>query len=447
MRVAIIGGGISGLAAAHFAAGAGHDVVCIEPGHRPGGLIRSERRQGFLCETGPQALLDGPAETRALVAEAGLDARVLRPQPAAKRRLLYLRGNLHALPASPPALLRSPLLSLRGKLRFLREPFVRTAPPGDDESVFAFGARRFGEEAARNLVSPAVIGIYATDADALSMQSAFPRIAALEREHGSVLRGAIARGRDGGAGQPISFPDGLQELPQALAARLGSRLVTAEATTLSRQADGWHIGLGSGNPREIAADAVVITAAAGPTAALLEPLAPGAAGVLRSIPYAPAAVVSLGFQNVNASLGMDLGAYGFIAARGEGIALLGCQYESSVFAQRAPEGGVLLRAILGGTFDPGIVEKSDESIVSQTLGDLRRVTGLDRDPDFTLVWRHMAAFPQYRRGHAQQVAAADADLARFPNLFVLGQTLRGVGLNPSIAAAAALAPRLSSIQA
>jgi oxygen-dependent protoporphyrinogen oxidase len=320
-------------------------------------------------------------------------------------------------------------------------------PPDDDESVFAFGARRFGEEAARNLVSPAVIGIYATDADTLSMGSAFPRIAALEREHGSVLRGALARGRDGGAGQPISFPEGLQELPQALAARLGARLVTAEATTLSRQTDGWAIGLGSGNPREIVADAVVVAAAAGPSAALLDPLAPVAARVLRSIPYAPAAVVSLGFQNVNGSLGMDLEAYGFIAARGEGIALLGCQYESSVFAQRAPEGGVLLRAILGGTFDPSIVEKSDEIIVSQTLGDLRRVTGLDREPDFTLVWRHMAAFPQYRRGHAQQVAAADADLARFPNLFLLGQTLRGVGLNPSITAAAALAQRLSSIQA
>jgi oxygen-dependent protoporphyrinogen oxidase len=279
------------------------------------------------------------------------------------------------------------------------------------------------------------------------MGSAFPRIAALEREHGSVLRGALARGRDGGAGQPISFPEGLQELPQALAARLGARLVTAEATTLSRQTDGWAIGLGSGNPREIVADAVVVAAAAGPSAALLDPLAPVAARVLRSIPYAPAAVVSLGFQNVNGSLGMDLEAYGFIAARGEGIALLGCQYESSVFAQRAPEGGVLLRAILGGTFDPSIVEKSDEIIVSQTLGDLRRVTGLDREPDFTLVWRHMAAFPQYRRGHAQQVAAADADLARFPNLFLLGQTLRGVGLNPSITAAAALAQRLSSIQA
>jgi oxygen-dependent protoporphyrinogen oxidase len=361
--------------------------------------------------------------------------------------LIYLRGNLHALPASPPALLRSSLLSMRGKLRFLREPFVRAPAASDDESVFAFGARRFGQEAARNLVSPAVIGIYATDADALSMQSAFPRIAALEREHGSVLRGAIAHGRRSGAGQPISFPEGLAELPQALAARLGSRLITADATTLSRHPDGWRVGLASGNPREISADAVVVAAAAGPSATLLEPLAPSAARALRGIPYAPAAVVCLGFRNVSSPLGMDLDAYGFIAARGEGIALLGCQYESSVFADRAPPGGVLLRAILGGTFDPGIVEKSDEIIVAQTLGDLRRVTGLQRDPDFTLVWRHLAAFPQYRQGHARQVATADADLARFPNLFVLGQTLRGVGLNPCIAAAAALAQRLSSIQA
>jgi oxygen-dependent protoporphyrinogen oxidase len=423
----------------------GHDVACVEP-HRPGGLICSERRDGFLCETGPQALLDGPAETRALIAHAGVGHRALAPQPSAKRRLLYVRGRLSPLPSSPPSLMRSSLLSLRGKLRLLREPFIKTPAGEDDESVFAFAARRFGEEAARAFLGPAVIGIYASDAATLSMASAFPRIAALEQSHGSVLRGAIAM-RSGGAGQPISFPEGLQELPAALAAKLGPRIIKARAVAVRRAADGWRVDLADGPIREVSGDAVVIAATGEASATLLAPLAPAAAAALRSVPAAPAAVVCLGFLGGAAALGMDLEAYGFIAARGEGVPLLGCQYESSVFAARTPAGGVLLRAIVGGAFDPGVVDRPDDAIVAQVLADLRRVTGLRRDPTFTAVWRHRAAFPQYQPGHRRKVAAADEALASLPRLFLLGHTLRGVGLNPSIAAAAALAARLRPDQA
>ncbi len=161
---------------------------------------------------------------------------------------------------------------------------------------------------------------------------------------------------------------------------------------------------------------------------------------------APAAVVLLGFRS--ADIGIDLRAYGFLVARDPAIGgapstVLGCQYESSIFAGRAPEGAVLLRAILGGTFDPGIVDESDDVIRARTIADLRRLAGLTREPDFVRIWRHRDAIPQYALGHAALVAAADADLARHSGLYLLGHTLRGVGLNDCIAAGAALARQIS----
>jgi len=446
MRVAVLGRGISGLAAAHFLARAGHDVVSIDPAAEPGGLIRSERIDGFLCETGPQALLDGPAETRQLVADAGLEARVIRAAPTARRRFIHTRGQLYALPGSPIALVRSGLLSWRGKLRLLREPFLRGGAPDGDESVLAFATRRFGDEAARALVATAVVGIYAGDAAELSAPSALPRLAALERAHGSVVRGAIKQRRKGGGfGKPVSFPDGLQELARALEKLLGERRIVAAAERIEHAGNGWRISL-AGGAAPIDADAVVVATGGATAAALLDPLAPAAAAALRRVRHAPAAVVCLGFRS--ADLGVDLGAYGFLVARDPAVGgapstVLGCQYESSIFAGRAPEGAVLMRAILGGTFGPGIVEENDDVIRDRTVTDLRRLAGLTREPDFVRIWRHRDAIPQYTLGHARLVADADADLARHPGLHLIGHALRGVGLNDCIAAAAHLAQKLA----
>jgi oxygen-dependent protoporphyrinogen oxidase len=453
VRIVVLGRGISGLAAAHFLGRAGHEVVSIDPSAEAGGMIHSERIDGFLCETGPQALLDGPDETRALVAQAGLAARLVGALPGARRRFIHARGRLHPLPTNPIALARSGLLGWRGKLRLLREPFVRGAAPDGDESVLAFGARRFGEETARALLAPAVIGIYAGDAAQLSVQSALPRLAAFERAHGSVIRGVLAQRRAGGrTGKPVSFPDGLQELARALDQRLGAGRVVARAERIDRVGATWRVTL-AGGPAPVAADAVVIATSAAPAAALLDPIAPAAAGALRGVRLAPAVVVSLGFHAAGAGggLGIDLRAYGFLVARDAGAdasgaaptAVLGCQYESSIFPQRAPPGAVLLRAILGGTFDPGIVDESDDAISARVVADLGRLAGLSRRPDLIRVWRHRDGIPQYGLGHAAKVAAADADLARHPGLYLIGHTLRGVGLNDCIATAAALARQIA----
>jgi oxygen-dependent protoporphyrinogen oxidase len=430
VRIAVIGGGISGLTVAHGLVGRGHDVVLVDDGAAPGGLVASARVEGFLCEQGPQALLDGAEEVRALIAQAGLESRLVRALPASRRRSVYVGGALRPVPTSPPALFKTSLLGTRAKLRLLREPFVRRGG-GDDESVFDFVARRFGAEAAARAAAPALIGIYAGDAAALSVAAAFPRLAALEREHGSVLRGMF-RARGGSRlGRPVSFPDGLAELPRALAAALGTRRRVGRARSIEARAAGWRVVL-DGETLDV--ERLVLATPAAPTAALLAPHAPAAAEALRAIPHAPVAVVCLGFRASAdaAELGMDLDSYGFVVARGEGIKLLGCQIESSVFPGRAPDGGVLLRALVGGTFEPAVVDADDGTLAAQVTSDLRRVAGLRREPDLVRVFRARPGIPQYDRGHLGRVHAVDDALARLPGLSVVGHALRGVGLSACI---------------
>ena len=343
----------------------------------------------------------------------------MQAAPAARRRFVYVGGALRAFPASPPALFKTDLFSARGKLRLLAEPFIRRA--AQDETVLAFVTRRFGREAAERAAAPALIGVFAGDAAALSVQSALPRVAAMEREHGSVLRALMRRKRGTGLGHPVTFPEGLAELPAALARGLGDRRRSGRALEIAPVSAGWRVALEGG--ATIESERLVLATPA-----------------LRAIPHGPVAVVCAGFRTAD-GLGVDLDAYGFVVARGEGVRLLGCQYESSVFPDRAPAGGVLLRALLGGTFDPGLVDADDGAIANQALDDLRRVTGLARDPDFVDVWRARPGIPQYDLAHAERVRAVDDAAARLPGLAVLGNALRGVGVNDCIRAATDLAQR------
>jgi oxygen-dependent protoporphyrinogen oxidase len=385
-------------------------------------------------------LLDGAPEVRALLTSTGLVERALTAAPAARRRFVYVDGALRPFPSSPPALFKTSLFGWRAKLRLFGEPFVKRAEPSGDreESVLDFVTRRFGAEAARRAGAPALIGIFAGDAAHLSVRAALPRLAAMEREHGSVLRALFRRRGGPGLGKATSFPDGLGELPAALARSLAGQLVHARAVAAEPRGatGGWRVITATG--AVVDAERLILATPAAATADLLRPLAPDASAALRAIPHAPVAVLCLGFRDGH-DLGLDLDAYGFVAARSEGLQVLGCQYDSSVFPGRAPAGGALLRALLGGTFDPAAVDADDDALAARAVADLKRATGLRRDPDFIDVWRARPGIPQYDLEHGARVRAVDDAVARLPGLSVIGHALRGVGLVDSIRAAAQLA--------
>ena len=434
MKIAVIGGGLSGLCVSHHLVQAGHDVTCFEASDRPGGLIRSEKRDGFLCEVGPQAILDGSPDVKALLADLGLQARVCTPAPQARRRMVYVGGKLRTVPGGPGSFLVSDILSLGGKWRLFRESSIKEKAAVEDETVLEFAARRGGREAAERLVAPAVIGVFSGDAARLSMRSAFPRLAVLEARYGSLIKGMkAARKRGVKAGRSVSFPDGLEELPRALAERLAGRLVTLKVSTIKRDLAGWIV------ERE-RFDGVIVATSPLAAAQVIESAVPAAAAGLRALTTASVAVVGLGFRRRD--LGMDLDAYGFLVARGERPTILGCQYDSTVFPGRAPEGGAFLRVIVGGTFEPAAVERDDAALVAQALGDLRTITGLNVNPDFTVVWRHRQVLPQYEVGHERRADAIEAAMARNLRLHLLTIGLGGVGLSDCIRNATALARKI-----
>lgn len=437
MKIVVAGGGISGLTAAHFLKKRGHDVIVVEPADRVGGVLRSDRIDGFLCEGGAQSILSGEPETSTLIADLDLGSEVEEALPAAQRRYVYWQGKLRAVPAGPWSLLTTDLLSWGGKLRLLREKRVPVQTDHGGETVFDFAERRLGIEVAERLVAAVSIGIFAGDARQLELVSAFPKMAALESEYGGLFRGMAARKKQGfPIGKSFSFRDGIETLPRRLAARLGDGIKKARVVGLSKNTTGWSVAIEArdGQRSQCDADRVVFATPGRTTASLVADFLPEAA-YLAAVPIAPAVVVSLGFHKE----GPKLDAFGFLVARGQGIDLLGCQYETATFTGRAPQGGTLLRCVRGGVFEPQVTEEDDATIIARTLSDLKIAMRLTVPPDLARVWRVREAIPQYRLGHDQAITTIETAAKRTPGLHILGNALRGAGVKDCIRNAALLA--------
>ncbi|MCB9550778.1 MAG: protoporphyrinogen oxidase [Myxococcales bacterium] len=450
MKIAVVGGGISGLAAAYRLRRAGHEAVVLEADARLGGKVQSERDGDWLVEHGPNGFLDSRVAVVRLARDVGLGDRLAPAEEAAERRYLVVDGRLKAVPTSPPAFLASDVLSARGKLRMLREPLVPPRKVAGDESVYRFAARRVGAEAAEKLVDPLVTGIYAGDVHRLSLPAAFPRLRALEAEHGGLVRGMVAKvwgrvrgeagdgaGPSGPGGRLTSFPGGMGELVAAVAGAMerGAVQVGRPVTGLSRKGGRWVVAAGGGDP--LVVDGVVLTAPAPVVARLLAPHAPGATGALDEIPYAAAAVVALGYRVVDIPRPLD--GFGFLVPSREGRRVLGVLWSSTIFRGRAPGGYALLRCIVGGRRHPELLGLDDEALVGVVRAELASIFGANlAAPGFSRVVRWPAAIPQYELGHLDRKAAAEAAVRGLPGLWLGGNALYGVSLADCVARAEAL---------
>jgi len=434
VRVAIVGGGIAGLAAAHRVAGAGHDLTVLEAGPRPGGVLRSETDDGWLHEHAANAFLSGsPDGAVALCRELGVELE--EAAPAAKHRWIWVDGRLHALPTGPGGLLRSELLSWRAKLGLLGEPFRRRRIANGDESVWDFAARRLGPEVADRIVGPFVTGIFAGDAHQVSLAAGFPKLAALE-QHGGILRGAIATRRASRkAGTPreksqsMAPRGGVEALPRALVTRLGDRVrFDARVEAVTPVKDGVEIVVGGAAARY---DAAVLAAPAHATATLVAgaPQLVEIARAAAAVPYAPAVIAYLGYRRADVPHPLD--GFGLLVAAGEAPRVLGIVFESSVWSGRAPEGHVLLRCIFGGTRDPDAIGVDDGTILGAARTDVAGILGIIAEPAHTRVVRWPRGIAQYRLGHADTVAAAD-EVARRHRLVLAGSGWHGVAVTDCV---------------
>lgn len=448
-RVVVVGGGIAGLAVALRIRDGGADlpggvdVRVLEAGDRPGGNLRTDRFDGWTVEWGPNGFLDNVPSTLELVSRLGLEDRLVRADEAAARRFLYRNGRLHEVPTGPASFLRSPLLSPRGRLRVLGEPFASGRPEGVDETVHGFAARRIGAEAADILVDAMVSGVFAGDARKLSLRSTFPKMAAMEAEHGSLVRAMVARRRAGGSGGGPAGPggtltsldEGIEMLPEALAAELGPSIDTGLAvdSVVTDDVDPaagptWSIRTVEGD--ELFADAVVLAVPAPAARSIVAPVDAGLGALLAEIPHAGLAVVALGYDRDDLSHPLD--GFGFLVPRGEGLRILGCLWDSSVFPRRAPDGRVLIRAMVGGASDPSAVDEPDERLLASVLDDLAGA-GLRGRPRMTRIYRHRLGIGQYTVGHDDRLARIGERLRLRPGLFLAGSSYFGVSMNLCVA--------------
>ncbi|MGH7428886.1 MAG: protoporphyrinogen oxidase, partial [Candidatus Methylomirabilaceae bacterium] len=463
-RIVVIGGGITGLAAAHRLVERSRstqpncDRLLLEAGPRLGGLISTMRRDGFIVESGPDAFITNKPWALDLICDLGLSERLIGTNPEWRRTFVVRGGALHPLPEgffllAPTRIrpfLRSRLLSWRGKVRVLLDLLLPRGRSDADESLASFVRRRLGQEALARLAQPMVGGIYTADPERLSLRAIFPQFLEMEARHGSVIRAlrreqmAASPGHQavGGAryGLFATLDDGLQILVDALAERLpaGAVRLSTPVAAIAREGARWAVRLEDG--AVVGADGVVLTTPAYQAARLLRDLDPEIARELEAIPYASSLTVTLAYRRDDVAHPLD--GFGFVIPSCEGRSVIACSFSSVKFPNRAPANHVLLRAFAGGALQPEVLEWDDRTLLSAVLRDLGELLGIRSAPLWSQVARHARSMPQYHVGHLRRVEAIERHLNRWPTLRLAGNAYRGIGIPDSIRSGEAAANSL-----
>ena len=457
--VAIIGAGITGLTAAFYLKRQGVPVTVYEASGRVGGVIQSLRSDGYLAEFGPNTLLETSPKIGQLVRDAGLAARRLDPDPKAGARYVVRYQRPIAMPGSPLGFFTTDLFTLRAKLAVLREPFVTPRRDGVEESIAQFVVRRFNQEFLDHAIDALVAGIYAGDPNKLSVTHAFPKLKALEDRYGSLIKGQIfgarERRRRGEVAKDrapkFSFDEGLQVLPDMLAAPLGAavRLNTA-VTKLTRTSDGWSLTLRANGQESPAEHSAVIYCGTAFKLAELqiegdaprsssagESLAAGRErgiqldlATFSAIRHPPVASVVLGFRREDVAHPCQ--GFGLLIPRIEGFKILGTIFSSALFPNRAPAGHLTLTSYIGGERYPELAALPPEELYDLVRQDLRVLLGATGPPTFKHCMVYPRAIPQYNVGYGRFKAAMTQLEARAPGVFLAGHYRDGVSLSDSI---------------
>ena len=444
MRVAVIGGGVAGLAAARRLEALALEaaVSLVERDVVLGGKIRTDRLDGFVVETAPDSFLSRKERGVGLCRELGLGDELIARRPEHRGSFVRRGDELHPLPegltgmipTSLDALETTELLSAEGKVRFAAEADVPPSDGVEDESVAAFVSRRFGREAYDGIVEPLMTGIYGGDGEQLSLRATFPQLRAIEREHGSLLRGLTATS-PGDAPPFLSLRGGMDVLVDALRGGFERTEVLAGrgAERVTRDASGYRVGLS--DDEALAVDGVVIATPAYVTAELLAELDPELAAIHAEIPYASSVVVSLGYSRADV---VPLDGYGYVIPRAEGGDVLACTWSSQKWEHRAPEECVLVRVYLGRFGGRDVTSDTDDELVAGARTEIAFL-GVSARPVLTCVHRWPLGMPQYVVGHLDRLERIDAGLAAHSGLALAGAAYRGVGIPDCIASGEAAA--------
>lgn len=439
-RIVIAGGGISGLSLAYFLLqkDPSLDIMVFESEKRLGGKIWTDKSNGFLCEGGVNGFLDNKPKTLEL--SRSISLKPLKSNDASRKRYVFSENRLHRLPESPPSFFSSGLLSLAGRLRVAGELII----PGnakEEETLAEFARRRLGREAYEKLIDPMTSGIYAGNPETLSLRACFPKIYNLEKNYGGLIKGMIRLQKErkkkgvsdkveaGPGGTLTSFHNGMGELVDALKDSLKERVRTGlRVVSIDRRGSGYVLFMSDGS--HIESDIVVLALPAYSTAEILKNIDKRLSNTISEIPYPSVSVVCFGYRKEKIEASLD--GFGFLIPSREKRKILGTLWDSSIFPNRAPEGYVLLRSMVGGARASDLAMESDSRLADIVKKEIADIMNVDAEPDFIRIYRHEMAIPQYTIGHLGRLKNIDALLLKFKNLYLTGNAYRGIGVNDCI---------------
>jgi protoporphyrinogen/coproporphyrinogen III oxidase len=443
-RIAIIGGGISGLSAAftleqqrrHESVQV--EYVLFESSPRLGGVLVTERVEDCLVEAGPDSFLTEKPWASDLCRELGLGDQLIGSNDADRKTYILVNGRLVLMPDGlmfmvPTKILPtvfSPLFSLGTKIRMAREWFHPPHRANGDETVAALVERHYGAEMVDRLADPLLSGVYGGEADQLSVRAVLPRFADMEAKHGSLGRAMLSARRQMVTKVPArplftSLRDGMQQMVDALVARLTSAFIRAgrQVEAIQPLQDGWLVSAGAQSDHF---DGVILATSAQIAGNLVRPFASDLSSELVSIQYTSSVTVTLGYaQPVKVSLPPG---FGFLVPRSEDTRMLACTFVHNKFPHRAPENRALIRCFLGGARDEEILSSSEDDIREIVRRELKQILKLDAQPLFSRVYKWKGTMAQYGVGHLERLARIDRACAQLPGLFLAGNGYRGIGV-------------------
>ncbi len=444
LEVAIIGGGISGLSALHYIKQKkpNLNIRLYESASKPGGTIGTDYIDGYSFDHGPNGFLDREPLTLELCDQLGLTDLLERANEKAEKRFILRKGKLREVPISPPKFLSSDILSLKGKLRVLMEPFSPGLGDISDESLYDFAKRHMGKEAADYLIQPMVSGIFGGLAERLSLKSCFPIMAEMEKEYGSLFKAMIKKAKKakaegkkkvGGPGGPsgrlTSVRGGLYGIIERFM-ELYSDFVQLDTPVKSIIKEESNYLINFENSQNIQTKHIIIATPSYVAAQITKQLSESLSASFSKIEYAPIAVVCQGYQKSNVEHPLD--GFGFLVPQKENKRILGSIWTSSIFAERAPAGCAQFRTMIGGDGDHESLQLSDEDLISKVESDLDSIIGIEAAPEITSIYKWKNGIPQYKIGHTEVMSGIETELGKFENIFITGNAYYGIGLNDCV---------------
>lgn len=461
-RIAIIGGGISGLSAAFHlekarTAGADLQYTLLEAAPRLGGSMFSERVDGCLIEGGPDSFLTEKPWAAQLCKELGIDGSLIGSNDHLRKTYIVVRNRLIAMPDGlmfmvptkilPTAL--TPLFSWGTKFRMARELMHPPRRMDHDETVAEMVERHFGPEVVDRLADPLLSGVYGGDSAQLSARAVLPRFVDMEEKYGSLSRAMLAAHNKMKAmmkdrkPSPLftSLADGMQQMVSAIEGRIQMDWVQCGVAVqaVSKEGNGWQVTTDRSTQYF---DALVFSTPARVASQLLRPVHAQLADDLGGIPYSSSVTVTMGYS-MDDLRSLPPG-FGYLVPRSEGRRMLACTFVHNKFPHRAPADKGLLRCFLGGAKDEGILSESDEVITATVLKEIRDILGLTAQPRFVKIYRWRGAMAQYTSGHLARVARIEEVLKTFPTLAVAGNAFRGIGVPDCIRSGQEAAAKLTA---